>query len=158
MQKWRKVYWTKQVFFVDMAMVSDNVVGRTMLWVGQWLWIWQWFEKMCDNVVDMVCQWSRFFFFLFRCACVYGYTGRYCEIDYRTGPCYRSSRLGASFSFSNFIFFQEGFRWPMFKPAPRCRLHETTLLRHPRWLLVFNFFRQTCHLSPVTWPPGRLSP
>ena len=26
-----------------------------------------------------------------RCACVYGYTGRYCEIDYRTGPCYRFS-------------------------------------------------------------------
>ena len=25
-----------------------------------------------------------------RCACVYGYTGRHCEIDYRTGPCYRS--------------------------------------------------------------------
>jgi hypothetical protein len=24
-----------------------------------------------------------------RCACVYGYTGRYCEIDYRVGPCYR---------------------------------------------------------------------
>ncbi len=24
-----------------------------------------------------------------RCACVYGYTGRRCEIDYRTGPCYR---------------------------------------------------------------------
>lgn len=24
-----------------------------------------------------------------RCACVYGYTGRHCEIDYRTGPCYR---------------------------------------------------------------------
>ena len=23
-----------------------------------------------------------------RCACVYGYTGRYCEIDYRTGPCF----------------------------------------------------------------------
>ena len=24
-----------------------------------------------------------------RCACIYGYTGRYCEIDYRTGPCFR---------------------------------------------------------------------
>ena len=31
MQKWRKVYWTKQVFFVDMAMVSDNDVDRTMV-------------------------------------------------------------------------------------------------------------------------------
>ena len=31
-------------------------------------------------------QWSRW---SYRCACVYGYTGRYCEIDYRTGPCYR---------------------------------------------------------------------
>ena len=26
-----------------------------------------------------------------RCACVYGFTGRHCEIDYRTGPCYRSA-------------------------------------------------------------------
>ncbi len=24
-----------------------------------------------------------------RCACIYGYTGRFCEIDYRTGPCYK---------------------------------------------------------------------
>lgn len=27
-----------------------------------------------------------------RCACVYGYTGRRCEKDYRTGPCYRKLR------------------------------------------------------------------
>ena len=32
MQKWRKVYWTKQVFFVDILwIVSDNVVDRTMV-------------------------------------------------------------------------------------------------------------------------------
>ena len=29
-----------------------------------------------------------------RCACVYGFTGRHCEIDYRTGPCYRKAEDG----------------------------------------------------------------
>ncbi|KAH7962524.1 hypothetical protein HPB52_016683 [Rhipicephalus sanguineus] len=27
-----------------------------------------------------------------RCSCVYGYTGRRCERDYRTGPCFRNMR------------------------------------------------------------------
>ncbi|XP_065299649.1 fibrillin-2-like isoform X2 [Dermacentor albipictus] len=27
-----------------------------------------------------------------RCTCVYGYTGRRCERDYRTGPCFRNQR------------------------------------------------------------------
>ena len=43
MQKWRKVYWTKQVFFVDMAMVSDNDVDRTMVVDMTMVWenVWQ---------------------------------------------------------------------------------------------------------------------
>ncbi|KAJ8984412.1 hypothetical protein NQ317_001021 [Molorchus minor] len=27
-----------------------------------------------------------------RCACVYGFSGNHCEIDYRTGPCYTGHR------------------------------------------------------------------
>ncbi|XP_003250904.3 fibrillin-2 [Apis mellifera] len=29
-----------------------------------------------------------------RCACIYGYTGRRCETDYRTGPCYTKVKNG----------------------------------------------------------------
>lgn len=29
-----------------------------------------------------------------RCACIYGYTGRKCETDYRTGPCYTKVKDG----------------------------------------------------------------
>ncbi|XP_046415905.1 fibrillin-2-like isoform X1 [Neodiprion fabricii] len=29
-----------------------------------------------------------------RCACIYGYTGRRCETDYRTGPCFTKVRNG----------------------------------------------------------------
>ena len=112
---------------------------------------------MCDNVVDMVCQWSRFFFFLFRCACVYGYTGRYCEIDYRTGPCYRSSRLGAFFLFQISFSSRKALDGQCSSQLQGvvCTRQLCCATLGDCWCSIFFVPPVTWHLA--TWPPVTLS-